>query len=327
MLLCASGFTWVIMKRTCRTIIRNSGLHAALDAMCGVMNQLKHDLFVDLIVRGGQRKELKRQYIAERGITGRQFHGIFCDLRQHVEAARGSAKFRVDDLGERIAAAAKNIASLEKDYAKARKLIKVKTEAKAAPAALAGGKKPNKPKRVTVLRRDDSQQAVAARARLRFTLHQKKRRLASLERKLEAAQETVKRPVPKICFGSRALFSKQLHAADNGYRHHWDWLEDWQDARTSQFFIPGTGIETGGNQTAALRPDGTLRLRMPPCLEDRFGAWIAIADIRFGHGHADVFAASRADVPLSWRFIRRTVRRRGRDEVRWYAHVTDALRP
>ena len=52
----------------------------------------------------------------------------------------------------------------------------------------------------------------------------------------------------RLCFGSRRLWRKQHHLEANGYASHEEWLADWQDARSGEFFVLGSRDETGGCQ-------------------------------------------------------------------------------
>ena len=74
----------------------------------------------------------------------------------------------------------------------------------------------------------------------------------------------------RLCFGSKKLWRSQYHLEANGYRSHTEWLADWRDARSNEFFVLGSRDETAGCQlcVAIVADDGslTLRLRLPDCL-------------------------------------------------------------
>jgi hypothetical protein len=150
---------------------------------------------------------------------------------------------------------------------------------------------------------------------LRFALHQHKRRLAILERRLAAAREQVEGP--RICFGSRKLFAAQHHLAENCLDDHKDWRRAWYAARSAQFFIEGAARSPSGNPFARLVPldDGTfqLELRLPETL----GHWAeteaaasghvvraSYFKLHFAHGDAEIREALEAKKPLSYRFRR-----------------------
>ena len=56
---------------------------------------------------------------------------------------------------------------------------------------------------------------------------------------------------------------------------HEEWLRDWRDSRSGEFFVLGSRDETAGCQlcVATVADDGTLtlRLRMPDCLVGQYG--------------------------------------------------------
>ena len=126
-------------------------------------------------------------------------------------------------------------------------------------------------------------------------VHQKRRRLDNLQSRLTALEADVEAGRIRLCFGSRRLWRKQRHLEQNGYVSHAEWLGDWQDVRSGEFFVLGSRDETAGCQlcVAAVAGDGTLtlRLRMPDCLAAQYGKYLTIEGVRFAHGHEQVLAA------------------------------------
>ena len=100
-------------------------------------------------------------------------------------------------------------------------------------------------------------------------VHQKQRRLANLRHRLVGLEADIAAGLVRLCFGSRRLWRKQHHLEANGYGSHEEWLSEWRDARSDEFFVLGSRDETAGCQlcVAAVADDGTLtlRLRMPDC--------------------------------------------------------------
>ena len=84
----------------------------------------------------------------------------------------------------------------------------------------------------------------------------------------------------RLVFGSKKLWCKQHHLVANGYGSHAEWLDDWRDALSNEFFVLGSRDETSGCQlcVATVADDGTLtlRLRMPDCLADQHGKYLTI---------------------------------------------------
>ena len=126
-------------------------------------------------------------------------------------------------------------------------------------------------------------------------VHQKRRRLATLQSRLAALEADIAQGRVRLCFGSKRLWRKQHHLEQNGYANHQEWLTDWQDARSGEFFVLGSRDETGGCQlcVATVAEDGTLtlRLRMPDCLAVQHGKYLTIQGVRFAYGHEQVLAA------------------------------------
>ena len=132
-------------------------------------------------------------------------------------------------------------------------------------------------------------------------VHQKKRRLANLRHRLAGLEADIAEGLVRLCFGSRRLWRKQHHLEANGYGSHEEWLSEWRDARSDEFFVLGSRDETAGCQlcVASVADDGTLtlRLRMPDCLAEQHGKYLVIEGVRFAYWHEQVLAAlhSNAD--------------------------------
>ena len=126
-------------------------------------------------------------------------------------------------------------------------------------------------------------------------VHQKKRRLANLGHRLAALKADIAAGRVRLCFGSKRLWRKQHHLEQNGYHSHEEWLQDWQDARSDEFFVLGSRDETAGCQlcVAAVADDGrlTLRLRLPDCLANQHGKYLVMEGVRFAYGHEQALAA------------------------------------
>ena len=126
-------------------------------------------------------------------------------------------------------------------------------------------------------------------------VHQKRRRLANLRHRLVGLEADIAEGLVRLCFGSKRLWRKQHHLEANGYGSHEEWLSEWRDARSDEFFVLGSLDETAGCQlcVAAVADDGTLslRLRLPDCLANQHGKYLAIPSVRFAYGHEQVLAA------------------------------------
>ncbi len=135
--------------------------------------------------------------------------------------------------------------------------------------------------------------------RRRDQVHQKKRRLANLKSRLAGLEADIAEGRVRLCFGSKRLWRKQHDLETNGYGSHAEWLRDWRDARSDEFFVLGSRDETAGCQlcVAGVAGDGTLtlRLRMPDCLGEQHGKYVVIEGIKFAYGHEQVLAALQSN--------------------------------
>ena len=125
-------------------------------------------------------------------------------------------------------------------------------------------------------------------------VHQKKRRLANLRHRLVGLEADIAEGLVRLCFGSKRLWCKQHHLEASGYGSHEEWLSEWRDARSDEFFVLGGRDETSGCQlcVASIADDGTLtlRLRLPDCLANQHGKYLVIEGVRFAYGHEQVMA-------------------------------------
>ena len=129
--------------------------------------------------------------------------------------------------------------------------------------------------------------------------HQKRRRLANLKHRIRNVSADTDAGRLRLCFGSKKLWRSQHHLEANGYRSHAEWLQDWRDARSNEFFVLGSRDETAGCQlcVATVADDGslTLRIRMPDCLAQEYGKYLVIENVRFAYGHEQVLAALQSN--------------------------------
>ena len=151
--------------------------------------------------------------------------------------------------------------------------------------------------------RAERQVAAAAERGRQDQVHQKRRRLADLRHTLAVLEGDVADERVRLCFGSKKLWRKQHHLEANGYGSHEEWLADWREARSDEFFVLGSRDETAGCQlcVATVADDGTLtlRLRMPDCLVGQYGKYLVMQGVRFAYGHEQVLAAIGSNADFS----------------------------
>ena len=102
------------------------------------------------------------------------------------------------------------------------------------------------------LRRDDLQRRIARAERQvsdaaergrQGQVHQKKRRLANRRHRLAGLEADIAAGRVRLCFGSKRLWRKQHDLEANGYSSQQEWLRDWRDARSDEFFVLGSRDE------------------------------------------------------------------------------------
>jgi IS605 OrfB family transposase len=138
------------------------------------------------------------------------------------------------------------------------------------------------------------------RERKPSTIHHLKRRKASLEQRLENAQQETD---PRLCFGSRTLFNAQHHLEENGFSSHAAWRDAWEAQRSSQFFVLGSKDESSGCQGCVLtHVEGdrfVARLRLNGSLRR-----VVSFEVRFAYGAEHLVEALRLKQAISYRFLR-----------------------
>ena len=156
----------------------------------------------------------------------------------------------------------------------------------------------------------------------RFIIHQKKRRLAIKQQKLEK----LKNSDISLCFGTKKLFKVQYYLEENNYTSHNEWLSDWRKARTSSLVMVGSKTYAGGNQLCRLDCNGNLAITVPPCLVKDYGGKVAASNISFRYGQEFVDIAltpTRHKRGTSYRngTEKAVTHRMVRRDNKWYLHT------
>ena len=247
-----------------------------LPAAAELCGRVERRLCAHLMRGGALDQELKNRVVAQTGLPGRYYNGITTALEGKIKAVTELRKLEMTKIEERLKQLDKKIDAL------AEELKQVRAEP------------PDHPARQEKWRK--------RLWKMRQAIHGKNRKLHALKKRLDWLKKDAQRPVPSLCFGSKKLFRKQFHLKENGYADHTAWKADWQASRSSQFMVPGSHDEVGGNKTAcaSVEVDGsvTLRLVIPRTLRtEPKQKHLILRGLRFGYGHADVVAAIRGAEP------------------------------
>jgi len=175
--------------------------------------------------------------------------------------------------------------------------------------------------------------AAAERSKIRFGLHQGRRRLGNLKDQLAWAVDQSKSQAPSLCFGTKKLLRGRSEPKPQGFEDVSAWRTEWERVRTRNLLVEGAARAEGGNEfvRATIAGDRTisLEIRLPPGLEAlaeekiRLGGSdiriVRVHGLHFNHGHEAVLEAVRAangptaargaspaagggSRPIAWRF-------------------------
>ena len=305
-----------------------------------LMSRALHWQFREIHIRQRPVLDVRKEAQATFGLTKRQALGNEFDLAQTVEAWRDGMKYRMAQMGDRLASWKTREHNLDQKVQG--KLSKRKKPATAMPSKKKNAAAPSKA--AIALLRQRQVRWVAQLKTLRFKIVRLETQLAQMKTDLQGP--------PKVCFGGRALLrqSQKFQAiadqlqrqAERGYplsaleaEQHTRALAQahrgraaWRARRQDRFLLVGSKGETGGNQTAQYDPSTQiLKLRLPSALsaslspEDRLAHGIdrqgrvTFENVRFRYGQAEVTAAVAANQALTWHFFLD-------DKGRWHAHVS-----
>ncbi len=261
-----------------------TNIYPFLESMANLYSAIEKQMHVSLIA-GQKIEDIEKNLQNQFQVDSTTVRNVYHDLKGKHSGIRELRITRVKDLKSTISSIKKSISSQQK---------RVKAKLK-------------------------KQQSTKKH---RFIIHQKKRRLAALQQKLEKLQNSE----INLCFGTKKLFKAQYHLEENGYSNHNEWLIDWRVARKSSFQMVGSKTYTGGNQLCRLDCNGNLVITVPPCLVKEYGGKITVSDISFRYGQEFINIAltptrhkrgksyrNGTEKPVSHRFVRK--------ENKWYLHT------
>lgn len=260
----------IIVKMTSATYRTKvpSNLVPYCEAMGFLFGQVERNLYAAL-QRGEKLNHLKRYYQIRFGINARQFNSVHSSIKGKIESRSYCHKRQIAELTERIKQLEKSVKRLTKQIKSTKPACSLKRKS---------------PKGI-----------------LRWKLHQKKRKLVSLQTKLTRR----KSQKPSLIFGGKKLWSSQFNLEANGFESHEQWLAAWQETRSSQFMLVGSKDETNGCQNCQITPEGRLKIRVAPGLEHLFGKQIIAQRVQFAYGQENINYALEKGQALTYRFVRK----------------------
>ncbi|MGB5446553.1 MAG: IS200/IS605 family accessory protein TnpB-related protein [Psychromonas sp.] len=260
------------MKRTYQTRFDTTDLQGEyLDRYASLYSKCERTLFAETIAQGKRPESVKNAYLKRFDITSRQFNAICRFLKGKVKSIKELRKTHLSDLNSKLKKMASTIKKMEKQLT------------------------------------SNNQFTKEMRSKVKFALHQKKRRQARLMGKVDrilAEQETDK---VHLCFGSKKLFKAQHQLEENGFNDHADWLTAWQSKRCSEFVVMGSKDETAGCQGCVMlidaKGDVSLRLRLPNSLVTQETKFVTIP-IELNYGKKAILHALANHTAICYRFKR-----------------------
>lgn len=204
--------------------------------------------FLIRLLSGEKEDDIVKIIQANHGLNKRQVNAIKIEVKGAISSARECRERHIKILKGQIESTKKYIKSQEKrvkDYRKAKRAKKFR-QSHIKDACNLSAK-----------RRQTTQEQEAL-----FGIHQKKRRAALLEAKLEHVKH---RP---LC----------VTLSTNG----------------TDFLMVGSKGETAGNLICQLDTEGNMKIRVPAVLEDRFGSHITATGVNFPYGQQHIDAALKS---------------------------------
>ena len=95
-------------------------------------------------------------------------------------------------------------------------------------------------------------------------VYQRRNRQNRLKQKLKALDNIIDNYLYSVGFGSKKMFQKQFSLAENSYKTHEKWRNDYRKARDRNIFYLGSKDETFGNQMCqvSVSSDDTFTLKL-----------------------------------------------------------------
>ena len=265
------------MNITIHTKLETSEFQSkALSSVANLYGLVKRKLYAESISQKSKPISFKKEFMKQFGITARQFNAVRIDLGGIIDSRRELQKLEVIQLSNRLISIKKKI----KWYNEKLK----KTE------------------------------DIGKKNWLKNVVHQKKRRYFNIELQLRQLKADINNDKINICFGGKKLFKKQFNLQENGWTSHAEWKEEWTRKRNSSFFCVGSKDESYGNQSCQLKPDGSLKIRVPHQLVEEFGKHIIVSNVNFKYRQELLQEVKNNKQALAHRLILK--------DGSWYLHTS-----
>ncbi len=257
------------MQCTYQTKISNENTRSKvteyLEDYAKLFNHIERKMYVDIVFKGRTKTGMKKEYMAKYGILARQFNSIYTSIDGKVKALRELKKLEVDEKRLKIR---KLDGALKKLEARKKKLFK----------------------KLEKLRQgDDSFRAVVSEyQKVKFSIHQKKRKRANIQDKLDKVKTDLRDRTARMCFGSKKLFKSQYRLKENGFKSHEDWKHSWEGIRNSQVFFLGSSDEMYGNSNCQYTTENSILIRVVPALKEKYRNAVELKDVFFKYGQENI---------------------------------------
>ena len=249
------------MHLTFKTKIKSDNvLNAYFDDYAKLFNMLEHKLYVAIIYKKKTKTELKKQYILLYKITARQFNSIYTSIKGKLDAIKALKKKEL----------------MEKNLKKKKlinNLLKLKEKSDFIKDYLITHKQND----------EDFSDYIKQNNKVKFSIHQKKRKLECLNHKIKYIEDNLRNGVVRICFGGSKLFNMQYNMDYN------IWKEKWQKNRSSNIYYLGSKDESYGNQNCQYTENNEIFIRVAPVLVKKYGQYIKTSKVifKYGQNHID----------------------------------------
>lgn len=266
----------------------------ALDLFARLFGRLERKLYVDRVHRKIEINTLKSRYIAQYGISSRQFNALRISLDGRIQSVLELLKNAVAQHEQKIVKKSALIEKLQRKIIEQRKFVD----------------SPSIPSKRKLLARKII-------AQYYFRIHHLKRAVEISKHRLNDLRQRINNKNPRICFGSKKLFREQfgLDKEDEQYETLFrQWKSSWELSRNNTMYSVGSKDETAGNLSCQLKHIEdrrfSLKLRLPDAMGSEHGKFFEAGfDLKYGHEYviaalnsSALVGTKRTGTALTYRF-------------------------